>query len=215
MATVFLHSGRFYNMIKSYLFIALAIWLFALPGKSASVMALLNSSHWVAGLNIPFNLDSPELGPITQDTEVVAEVIAGSLTKNDCLILRDLYLPQNFLLKCSKPGTLSLRFTINPPKMYDPYRKSAVINYGPLTIQGLQGLKTQDTPIDPDYLIGKNLYNSNCGTCHGYNELTVKKGRTVTQISGAIGSITNMNLVSLKALSASDISLIAKYLETP
>ncbi len=70
-----------------------------------------------------------------------------------------------------------------------------------------------NNPTPPN---GAALYTTNCSSCHGPLATSVKKDRTATQITAAIGTTTNpmMNTTALKALTASQIAAISRALQS-
>lgn len=77
---------------------------------------------------------------------------------------------------------------------------------------GNTGVSTRDfrRAADIPSLDGAQLYTQNCSICHGPLDSSAKRGRTASQITGAIGSISQM--ASLSNLTASQITAIAEAL---
>ncbi len=69
---------------------------------------------------------------------------------------------------------------------------------------------TTPPPPPPGGSNGQQLYDSNCGSCHGFGAASTKAGADVTRINNGIVNAPSMNFLS--SLPASDIQAIADYL---
>lgn len=197
-------------LAKLILVMTLLVQLSA-QAEGVVIVPLLNTSNWIAGLNIPFRVTGISL---LSATPVLTEVVAGTIGVSDCKVMRDPFIPENFLLRCLKSGTVSLKLTINPATTENPYAQTTVLKYGPLTIQKLDGLKIPDKSegTDPDVIAGQQLFAAHCVECHTKSS---KAGRTGEAIWNAIQNVGSMRKASLLSLTRSQLDQVSIYMETP
>ena len=155
-------------MFKILTFFSIALLHLVTLGSDIVILPLFTNKNWVAGLNIPLQVKGIEL---TKNTPVHLEIVPGSLTENDCKVMRDPMIPQNFILRCLKEGSVSLRININPVTLENPKAQTSVLKFGPITISKLEGLKIpieipEPNKVDPDWLYGKSIWLANCSSCH-------------------------------------------------
>ncbi len=165
-----LMMGRinFYHLcfLFSFLFCSSAV-LGVEGATSTRVIALFSKENWYAGLNIPLRVTGKDL---SLGLPVKAELIDGSLSKSECKIMRDLYIGENFLLRCLREGSISVKLTLNPATTTNPYPQSEVLLFGPLIIKKMNGLKFSNLPSvgaqTGGSSVGSMLFNSYCMSCH-------------------------------------------------
>ncbi len=186
-------------------------WLVPLLAAEVVIVPLFNTNNWVAGLNIPLRVTGISL---PASTIVVAEVVAGTIDAKECKVMRDPYISENFILRCQKDGTISLKLTVNPATVGNPYAKSTVLNYGPLTIKKLEGLQISDEGggTDPNVIAGQQLFAAHCVECHSKS---AKAGRSGNDVWNAIRNIGSMGKQSLLNLSRTEVEQISSYLKAP
>gem|GEM_PF-3073139 len=73
-------------------------------------------------------------------------------------------------------------------------------------------LSPAPTPTPAPTLDGATLYATYCSSCHSSLASTTKPGRTATQITSAISSVSVMNTATLRSLSSAQITAIASVL---
>lgn len=181
--------------------------------ETITIKPLLPSGNWIAGLNVPLQI----LGiPSSSDFRIKTELQSGTIDASQCQIMRDPFLPQNFLLRCLKPGTISLKITLNYATIQDPYAQETVMNYGPMTINKLDGLKIPDDSTnngsDPTIAQGMALYGTYCISCHSI--ASSKKDRTANQIWAAIYGGESQMLGLQGIVTQAEVEKIATYLNS-
>ena len=85
-----------------------------------------------------------------------------------------------------------------------------------LTVTDTDGLMTSSsvnvTIVDTGPIDGQTLYDTNCGSCHGFGTATTKPGATVARIDAGIANVASM--ASLSTLSVAEVQAIADFLAT-
>lgn len=180
-------------------------------GESVAVVPIFTTGNWIAGLNIPLRISGAD---IKASTPIAVEFVSGTIPSDQCKVMRDKFIPQNILLRCLKDGTISLKLQILTLDEVGQ-KKVLVVNYGPLIINRLDGLKIQDPGgggTDPS-VFGEQLYKAHCIGCHP--EKAEKAGRNSDQIWNAIRVQPRMNNASLLELTRTQLEQIASYLAVP
>jgi len=202
-------------MFLNKIFIILTILLsLSAQAENVSLIPIFSTANWIAGLNIPLRVSGLEVVP---SALISFEVVSGSLKTEDCRFMQDPYIPQNFLLKCVSDGTISIRVILKTASTLQPNGNPIQLNYGPLVIKKIAGLKLPSPggggggEIDPDLIAGQELFTSNCLSCH---TKTAKQGRSSAQITDAITA--NMGgMGTLTGLTSLQINQISKYINAP
>ena len=85
-----------------------------------------------------------------------------------------------------------------------------------LTVTDTDGLMTSSsvnvTIVDTGPIDGQTLYDTNCGSCHGFGTATTKPGATVARIDAGIANVASM--ASLSTLGAAEVQAISDFLMT-
>ncbi|MBN8538368.1 MAG: hypothetical protein J0M15_15045 [Deltaproteobacteria bacterium] len=223
--TTSLKSKGFALWFWSSLFFFMTVSI-SLAEDFRGIVSLLKSSNWIAGLNIPLRVSGIDF---SAKPSVFAEVVPGTLSSRDCKVLRDPFIPENFLLRCLKEGSVSLRFTVSSAS-----GSGMILNYGPLNIVKLDGLKTPDSSSgggsdnpggggggNPDVLAGGQLFTTYCISCHtNKSSFLSRYPSSSTAIDAAINSpvqgvaIPAMTYLA-SSLTKSQIDQISSYLQAP
>lgn len=199
---------------RQLIFIFTLLTTFVSHATSVSIVPIFSTSNWIAGLTIPLRVTGIEVPP---SALIAFEVVAGTLKTEDCKLMQDPFISQNFLLKCVLDGTASIRVTLKMASASQPNANPVQLNYGPMTIRKIDGLKLPKPGggggggTDPEVIAGQQLFASNCIGCH---TKAAKQGRTASQISAAIASNTG-RMGSMSGLTSSQINQISKYLNAP
>ncbi len=198
-------------MIRLHLIVLLIPFHAFSQEADISIVPILELKNWVAGLNIPVQVKGVEL---PASTPVTAELEDGSISSNDCKVMRDPFLPNNFIIKCQKDGTINLKLTI----------PSKILRYGPMTIHKIEGLKPPGEPAgtDPDISLGMGLFSSECIACHVSKELFLgTPGRNAAAFANGNALYESIRRVpgmksnqSLLELTEDQLNKVAKYLQS-
>jgi len=188
------------------------IVVFSLLGAAAHavestvrVQALFNSDALVTKFLLPFRLTN-----LAQNSDVISFRVLSAA--EDCGLMRDPFRGEIFLLKCERPASPRLEFTLNQTG------HPVIIHFGPIAVNGADGgtapLPTPTptpTPLPTGGVAGKNLYNAHCSGCHpGVS----KSGRSRFQIDSALSTVSSM--ISLRSqLNSTDVLNLETYLANP
>lgn len=183
-------------MRKLYVGLLLMIFPLSALSQSATVRALHTNQSMVTHMLLPFRIT----GVNVQSTSVMLRSTQGS-----CGVMQDPFIKENLLVKCLEPDQFWMQLTVRTDV------GTQVVDYGPVSVIAPGGgVVVGPNPGDPRLVLGLNLFNANCASCHSKNgALRPIAGRTAAEITAAISSVSAMRTI---VLSASEKDAIAYYL---
>lgn len=160
------------------------------------VVPLFRDNSMTTYVTMPFRLEA--------DDGSAQSILSIDVTssKENCKAMIDPMITSNFLVKCTTTDSLTMAVFF---KQADG--SIARINYGPLVVAKISDSETvliPDTTSSDKYKAGRELYNSQCMSCH--QSPYDKPNRSVTQIKSAISGITRMKSIKLTDAQVKSIS---------
>lgn len=199
--------------MKSFLFMLTLVLSHFAVAQSASVVGRFDAQSRIPGVLIPYELQ----GAIDSVQSATVNVDAGQ----DCRIMKDPYINNIYLLKCSVPAKVTLVFKLTVSG------HATTISYGKETIDYPSGYKLTSTAASGTtagggsstatstetavLASGQQLYANNCVKCHG--AASGFNGKSAALIKSKIATVNQM--AQFSSLSDSDLNALAAYLNTP
>lgn len=171
--------------------------------QMVSVKPMYDANSRVPMALIPFRVQ----GDAILSGKIDGIKVTRSNQSADCRAMKDPYLKDVFLLKCTQVTDVMMKVTVvSGSTRY-------VLNYGPIAVKlPAAGLTVVEPgPTDPNILAGRQLFNTYCVECH--SQAKAKSGRTNVQIKNAVFAISDM--FPLKTvLSDTDYIKLSAYLKS-
>ena len=184
----------------SWVVLTLALFSCKVSAEAPQVVSLYDQKSRMPGALIPFKV----LNGSILDTTITSSS-AG------CRIMKDPFLSNIFLLKCTQEGSAQVTLKISSGnQIYN-------LNYGPVEIKNPFSnvvVVEPDVPTtDQDAVIGRTYFNTYCITCH--NPPQTKANKSISEIKSAIQSQSQMRQpqYGLSALTEDQIKKIQTYLK--
>lgn len=186
---------------------ALMVSSIAGANGAPTVRPLFEDASYLPGALIPFQMKGTAFN---QGAKIISVSPIASAAA-DCRTMNDPFHQDVFHLKCAGATGPGLILRIR----YESQSVLYTVDYGPLEVKALGGgavAVPPETNIDPNFIVGRNLYNAYCLSCHTPMS---KRGRSAEQIQSSINTNSSMRSISgLKNLKAVDLQNIELYLKT-
>lgn len=193
-------------MKKNIFVLSLLVVARVSQAQPVTVESLFEASSRMPTVLIPFTVGGEALSDGGEVVETSVNASAGA----DCRMMRDPYLSNIYLLKCSSEAVVHLNWTVVHGE------KTYRVSYGPVEVEkpeeGMEIVPPRPTePADPKILAGRQLFNAYCITCH--TQPAGKAGRSRAQMKSAVDTVPSM--AGLKTiLQDADYEKLEAYLKT-